>query len=75
MRVNEGGWFDPVDPREPGSLCRYGDVNTLTVGIGTSKLAQGSCGHTAVGDVEKYAGEHGGAPPPTDVFAAPDVSA
>ena len=71
IRVNEGGWFDPVDPREPGSLCRYGDVNTLTVPIGTSKLAQGNCGHTAVGDVEKYTG----VPPPTDVFVAPTVSA
>jgi len=56
IRVNEGGWFDPVDPRLPGSLDRYGDVNNLTVGIGTSKLAQGNCGHTAVGDVEKYQG-------------------
>jgi len=56
LRVNEGGWFDPVDPRQPGSLDRYGDVNNLTVGIGTSKLAQGNCGHTAVGDVEKYRG-------------------
>jgi len=56
IRINEGGWFDPVDPRLPGSLDRYGDVNNLTVGIGTSKLAQGNCGHTAVGDVEKYRG-------------------
>jgi trimethylamine-N-oxide reductase (cytochrome c) len=71
IRVNEGGWYDPVDPREPGSLCRYGDVNTLTVPIGTSKLAQGNCGHTAVGDVEKYKG----APPAVDVFTAPNVSA
>lgn len=67
IRVNEGGWYDPVDPRKPGSLCRYGDVNTLTVGIGTSKLGQGNCGHTAVGDVEKY----GGTPPRLDVFSAP----
>ena len=70
VRVNEGGWFDPVNPREPGSLCRYGDVNNLTVGIGTSKLAQGNCGHTAVGDVERYAGT----PPATAVFVAPGLS-
>jgi trimethylamine-N-oxide reductase (cytochrome c) len=68
IRVNEGGWFDPVDPRKPGSLCRYGDVNNLTLGIGTSKLAQGNCGHTAVADVEKYIGQ----PRPIDVFNAPD---
>jgi trimethylamine-N-oxide reductase (cytochrome c) len=71
IRVNEGGWYDPVDVREPGSLCRYGDVNILTVPIGTSKLAQGCCGHTAVGDVEKYTGT----PPAVDVFTAPNVSA
>jgi len=71
IRVNEGGWFDPIDSRQPGSLCcRYGDVNNLTVGIGTSKLAQGNCGHTAVGDVEKYHGS----PPPLSVFVSPDLN-
>ena len=69
--VNEGGWFDPEDPREPGSLDRYGDVNNLSIGIGTSKLAQGNCGHTAVGDVEKYKGK----PPEIDVFRAPVANA
>ena len=53
--------------REPGSLDRYGDVNNLAIGIGTSKLAQGNCGHTAVGDVEKYKGEA----PEIDVFRPP----
>ena len=71
IRVNEGGWFDPEDPQKPGSLDRYGDVNTLTPDIGTSKLAQGNCGHTVVGNVEKYVG----APPALDVFTAPVVSA
>ena len=54
-------------PSKPGSLDRYGDVNVLTIDIGTSKLAQGNCGHTAVADVEKYKGE---APEPM-VFTAP----
>ena len=67
IRINEGGWFDPVDPRKPGSLCRFGDVNNLTLGIGSSKLAQGNCGHTAVADVEKYTGESR----PVDVFDTP----
>jgi len=40
IQIQEGGWFDPLDPREIGSLCRYGDVNNLTPGIATSKLAQ-----------------------------------
>ena len=69
IRVHEGGWFDPVDPREPGSLCRYGDVNNLSIGIATSKLAQGNCAHTAVGDIEKYRG----ALPELDVFRAPGL--
>ncbi len=66
IRVSEGGWYDPAEPRKPGSLDRYGDVNVLTVDMGTSKLGQGNCGHTAVGDVEKYRG----AAPKTSVFAA-----
>jgi len=56
IRVNEGGWYDPLEGGKPGTLCRYGDANLLTVDIGTSKLAQGNCGHTAVGEVEKYTG-------------------
>jgi trimethylamine-N-oxide reductase (cytochrome c) len=70
IRINEGGWFDPVDSRQPGSLCRYGDVNNLTLGIGTSKLAQGNCGHTAVAQVERYIGKLAA----IDVFAAPRLA-
>jgi len=65
--VSEGGWFDPADARLPGSLCRYGDVNNLAIGIGTSKLAQGNCGHTAVAQVERFRGS----PPATQVFDTP----
>ena len=67
IRVNEGGWYDPAEPGVANTLCRYGDVNVLTPDIGTSKLAQGNCGHTVIGDVEKYKGT----PPAVDVFAAP----
>jgi trimethylamine-N-oxide reductase (cytochrome c) len=67
IRVSEGGWYDPAEPGKPGALCRYGDVNVLTPDIGTSKLAQGNCGHTAIGEVEKYQGD----PPPVGVFIAP----
>jgi trimethylamine-N-oxide reductase (cytochrome c) len=67
IRVNEGGWYDPIEPGKPGSLCKYGDVNNLSMDIGSSKLAQGNCGHSIVGEVEKYTG-----PAVTvDVFAAP----
>ncbi len=66
IRVNEGGWYDPVSA-EPGALDAYGDVNCLTVDIGTSQLAQGNCGHTALAEVEKFAGDQ----PPVTVFDAP----
>ncbi|HAT87181.1 MAG TPA: trimethylamine-N-oxide reductase TorA, partial [Rhizobiales bacterium] len=56
IRVYEGGWFDPVDAGQAGSLDAYGDVNCLTPDLGTSKLAQGNCGHTGIADVEKYVG-------------------
>ena len=67
LRLSEGGWFDPVDPTKPGSLDAYGDANCLTVDIGTSKLAQANCGHTAVADVEKFTGDL----PPVTVFSTP----
>ncbi|MEM1045559.1 MAG: trimethylamine-N-oxide reductase TorA [Pseudomonadota bacterium] len=57
IRVNEGGWYDPVEPGKEGSLCAYGDINMLSPDLGTSKLAQGNCGHTIIGDVEKFTGD------------------
>ncbi|WP_454692707.1 trimethylamine-N-oxide reductase TorA [Achromobacter aloeverae] len=67
VRINEGGWYDPVDPRTPGSLCRYGDVNTLTSGISTSRLAQANCGHSVLAQVEKFEGPI----PAVQVFESP----
>ena len=67
VRIDEGGWYDPADPRTPGSLCRYGDVNVLTTGIATSRLSQGNCGQTAVCEVEKFQG----VPPEVTVFVEP----
>jgi len=70
IRLNEGGWYDPVDGGKAGSLDAYGDVNCLTVDIGTSSLGQGNCGHTAVADVEKFTGTL----PEVSVFKAPKMS-
>ena len=42
IRVNEGGWYDPLEPGKPATLCKYGDVNNLSMDIGTSKLGQGN---------------------------------
>ncbi|WP_422368161.1 trimethylamine-N-oxide reductase TorA [Pelagibius sp.] len=67
IRVNEGGWYDPVEPGQLGSLDAYGDVNNLTVDIGTSKLAQANCGHTAIAEIEKFTGDL----PPVKVFDTP----
>jgi hypothetical protein len=53
-----------------GSLDAYGDVNVLTADIGTSKLAQGNCGHTCLAQVEKFKG----APPRVKAFLGPRVS-
>jgi trimethylamine-N-oxide reductase (cytochrome c) len=67
IRINEGGWYDPVDPRTPGSLCRYGDVNNLTSSIATSQLAQSNSGQTGMAEVEKFKGT----PPAVEVFDEP----
>ncbi|MDT8854123.1 trimethylamine-N-oxide reductase TorA [Paracoccaceae bacterium Fryx2] len=67
IRIDEGGWFDPADARVEGALCKYGDVNTLTTGISTSRLSQGNCGHTAMAEVEKFRDP----PPPVTVFIEP----
>jgi len=67
LEVNEGGWYDPVDAADAGTLCAYGDVNALTGDIPTSRLANGNSGHTCLAEVEKFAG----ALPPVRVFDAP----
>ncbi len=67
IRLFEGGWYNPVEGGKPGSLDAYGDANCLTPGLGTSKLAQGNCGHTGLADVEKFTGTL----PEVTVFNAP----
>lgn len=67
IRLFEGGWYNPVEGGKPGTLDAYGDANCLTPGLGTSKLAQGNCGHTGLADVEKFTGTL----PPVTVFEAP----
>ncbi|HXX39731.1 MAG TPA: molybdopterin guanine dinucleotide-containing S/N-oxide reductase [bacterium] len=56
VRLPEGGWYDPATPGGPGSLDKEGSPNTLTLDIGTSKLAQGNVAHTTLVQVEKYTG-------------------
>lgn len=56
IRIYEGAWFAPIGP-EVGSLDTYGDPNTLTLDIGTSKLAQATSANTCLVDIELFQGE------------------
>ena len=65
--LHEGGWYDPVTPLTENALDKHGDANLLVVDIGTSKLAQGNCGHTGLAQVEKFKGSA----PEVTVFKEP----
>ncbi|CAH2602679.1 Dimethyl sulfoxide/trimethylamine N-oxide reductase [Rhodovastum atsumiense] len=67
--IAEGGWYDPLTPGEPGTLCRYGDVNVLAADIATSRLAQATTGQSIVAEVEKFTGKL----PDLKVFTAPET--
>ncbi|MGS0682334.1 trimethylamine-N-oxide reductase TorA [Shewanella sp. 125m-7] len=64
IRIQEGAWYGPVGKdgskeggAEIGALDSYGDPNTLTLDIGTSKLAQACSAYTCLVDYEKYQGK------------------
>ncbi|WP_299808257.1 trimethylamine-N-oxide reductase TorA [uncultured Shewanella sp.] len=64
IRIQEGAWYGPVGKdgskeggAEIGAICSYGDPNTLTLDIGTSKLAQACSAYTCLVDYEKYQGK------------------
>ena len=63
IRISEGAWYGPVGQdgskqggAEIGALCSYGDPNTLTQDLPTSKLAQACSAYTCVVEFEKYRG-------------------
>jgi trimethylamine-N-oxide reductase (cytochrome c) len=56
VAVHEGAWYDPDRPGEAGAICKHGNVNTVTMDKGTSKLAQGNVANTVLVEVEKYTG-------------------
>lgn len=68
LRLSEGSWYDPLEPGVPGTLCKHGDVNTLTVDLGSSKLAQATSADTVLAEIEKFEGRI----PPITVFTAPE---
>ncbi|RTR37438.1 trimethylamine-N-oxide reductase TorA [Shewanella canadensis] len=64
IRIHEGAWYGPVGEdgskeggAEIGALCSYGDPNTLTQDIGTSKLAQACSAYTCLVEFDKYQGK------------------
>jgi trimethylamine-N-oxide reductase (cytochrome c) len=67
VMLQEGAWYDPDKPGEVGAMCKHGNINTVTLDIGTSKLAQGNVANTALVEVEKYKD----VPPPVTAFEVP----
>lgn len=56
IALHEGAWYDPADGSD-NALCKNGCGNVLAIDRGTSSLAQGNTGQTAVVNIEKYSGE------------------
>jgi biotin/methionine sulfoxide reductase len=54
VQMSTGAWYDPLEPGNPGSLCKHGNPNVLTPDIGTSQLAQGPVAHTCLIEIERY---------------------
>lgn len=57
VRIFEGAWYDPANPQEEGSICKNGCVNTVTLDIPTSELADANIANTALVNIEKYKGK------------------
>lgn len=55
IAIHEGAWYDPADDSD-NALCKNGNMNVLVIDRGTSKLAQGTCGYTALVEFEKFTG-------------------
>jgi biotin/methionine sulfoxide reductase len=60
-----GAWWDPA----PDGLDRHGNANTVTLDKGTSALAQAPIAHSALVQIEIFAGT----PPPVHAFTPPAI--
>jgi biotin/methionine sulfoxide reductase len=67
IHLPTGAWYDPEPGTDARPLCRHGNPNVLTRDLGTSRLAQGSCGQTTVAQVAGYEGT----PPPVGAHVPP----
>jgi len=71
VHLPTGSWYDPETPATPGALDKHGNPNVLTPDRGTSRLAQGPIAHSALVEVERFAGD----PPPVTAFDIPEIIA
>jgi biotin/methionine sulfoxide reductase len=69
LQMSTGAWLDPLEPGTPGSLCKHGNPNVLTLDKGSSRLGQGPIAHSCLVEVERYEGEL----PPITAFDAPTI--
>ncbi|EXI61420.1 trimethylamine N-oxide reductase I catalytic subunit [Mannheimia granulomatis] len=70
VRLQEGAWYSPLDEKI-GAIDTYGDPNTMTLDIGSSKLAQAVSANTCLVNIEKFIGE---APAPNGFTGAIEVT-
>ncbi len=69
VQIATGAWYDPAQPGQPGSICKHGNPNMLTLDKGTSRLAQGPTAHSCLVDIERFDDE----PPPITAFRPPAI--
>ena len=67
--VATGGGVVPAEPGTPGSLCKNGNPNVLTLDKGTSKLAQGPSANSTLVEVERYDAQ----PPTVTAYDHPEI--
>jgi biotin/methionine sulfoxide reductase len=51
VQLSTRAWYDPVEDRASGVICRAGNPNTVTRDIGTSPLSQGCAGQLTMVEV------------------------
>ncbi|WP_162248363.1 molybdopterin-dependent oxidoreductase [Rhodococcus sp. Leaf278] len=54
VQLSTGAWYDPLDPTDPGSMCKHGSVNVLTADEGSSALSHGCTGQHVLVEIERY---------------------
>ncbi|CZE50283.1 molybdopterin guanine dinucleotide-containing S/N-oxide reductase [Campylobacter geochelonis] len=71
VKLSEGAWYDPANPKEDNTICKNGSANVLTIDIPTSKLANGNISHTLLVNIEVYKEKA----PELSIFKHPDLKA